>query len=91
MIFLARTIHMVFGLYSLGLIVYIILGYVVAPWAPRIRTLLEKFYLPLLDPIRTHIKPINIGNALVDISPMILLVALILLRSLLLSLLVPGF
>jgi len=91
MIFLARIIHMVFGLYAAGLIAYVILGYINVSWTPKIRMELGKFYVPLLDPIQKLVKPVKIGNALVDFSPFILLLAIMVVRSLLLGLLVPGF
>lgn len=91
MIFLARIIHMVFGLYAAGLMVYVILGYVTVSWKPKIHMELGKFYVPLLDPIQKAVKPVKIGDALVDLSVFILFLAIMIVRWLLLSLLVPGF
>lgn len=91
MVILARIIDTIFVLYAAGLFAYVLLGYINVSWALRIRMGLGKFYIPLLNPIEKIVKPVKIGSSLIDLSPLILLLAIIVVRILVLGLLVPGF
>ena len=90
--FLAQIIHTAIGAYSLGLIVYVVLSWTNNPQGNVFRVWLGRFYVPILELISKKIKPVSFkpGTA-IDLSPMILLFALYLLRGLAVSLLVPRF
>ena len=91
MIVLARITHMAFGLYAAGLIGYVVLSYINVSWAREIFMKLGKFYVPVLEPIQKNVKPVKAGNSLIDLSPFILLLGIIVIRSMVVSLLVPRF
>ena len=91
MIGLARIIHFCFGVYATGLIVYVLLGWFRTPETIRMGSWIGKYYEPALGPIRTRLKPVVFGATSVDISPMVLLVAIMALKYLEINLLVPGF
>ncbi len=76
-----QLINEIFNVYALGLVVYTVLSWINNPSANKIRAWLEKLYLPLLTFIRTKIKPINTGNKLMDFSPVILLVGIMIVRK----------
>jgi len=91
MVGLARIIHFCFGVYATGLIVYILLSWFHTPETIRLSSWIGKYYEPVLKPIRTRIKPVVLGATSVDISPMVLLIAIMALKYLAINLLVPGF
>lgn len=91
MYMLARLIHLLFGAYTMGLVVYTLLGWVRSPETARLSKWLGRYYEPLLKPIQQKIKPINLGGTFIDFSPMILIVALMLTRTLIINLLIPNF
>ena len=88
---LARLIHYGFSIYELGLLVYVFCAWVAHPAAHRLRMGLARWYEPVLAPIRGFIPLPHIGRAAVDFSPVILFIALSLLKNAVLSLLVPPF
>lgn len=68
---------------SLGLLVWIVLSYVVAfgriPFDHPIRRIYEvlsRLIEPILRPIRAVVPPVRVGGAALDLSPLILIVAL---------------
>ena len=90
--FLAQLIHTAIGAYSLGLIVYVVLSWTNIPQKHMFRVWLGRFYVPILELISKKIKPVSFKPGVaIDLSPMILLFALYLLRGLAVSLLVPRF
>ena len=90
--FLAQIIHAAIGAYSLGLIIYVVLSWTNIPQGNVFRVWLGRFYLPILELISKKIKPVSLKPGVaIDMSPMILLFALYLLRGLAVSLLVPRF
>lgn len=90
--FLAQLIHTAIGAYSLGLIVYVVLSWTNIPQENLFRVWLGRFYVPILELISKKIKPVSFKPGVaIDLSPMILLFALYLLRGLAVSLLVPRF
>ncbi len=72
-------------LYALGLLAYVILSWVQNPTAARIRDGLGRFYVPLLNPLRSVLKPIALGGTALDLSPIVLFLAITVLRRILLS------
>ena len=90
--FLAQLIHTAIGAYSLGLIIYVVLSWTNIPQGNEFRVWLGRFYVPILKLISKKIKPASLKPGVaIDLSPMILLFALYLLRGLAVSLLVPRF
>ena len=84
---IARLIHFVFNLYALGLLIYVVLGWIQNPSTEGARRWLEKFYLPFLTPLRQTIKPTNLGGNWVDLTPLVLLLLIWVARYILISLL----
>lgn len=72
-------------LYALGLLVYVILSWFDHPTAARIRNGLGRLYLPLLTPLRSALRPVVFGGAAIDLSPLVLLLAIFILRRILLG------
>jgi uncharacterized protein YggT (Ycf19 family) len=81
MVILARFIQVAFGLYALGLIVYCVLGWVRAPRTRPVWEKLGRVYRPVLAPVRSLVGPMPIGTVRLDVSPAIVLVALMIVRS----------
>lgn len=88
---MSRLIEMIISAYSLGLIVYLLLGWIHNMQTERARTWLSRLYDPVLVKIRAAVKPINVGATLLDLSPMILLIGLVVLKGLVLYLLPRGW
>ena len=86
-----RIIYLIFNVYALGLLVYIISSWIQHPQVDTARKWLGKWYLPFLIPLRNVIKPIKLGTSSLDITPMILLCAICLIRELVRSLFVVPF
>ena len=91
MIFLARLVHYAFSLYTLGLVIYIMCSWIAHPTAHAVHIRLARWYEPLLTPIRRMIPGLRLGGAMLDLSPVLLLIGLSVLRGLLISLLIPPF
>ena len=72
-------------LYALGLLIYVILSWVQNPTADRVREGLGRLYLPLLRPLRAALKPVIIGGTALDLSPIVLFLAITLVRRFFLS------
>ena len=90
--FLAQLIHTAIGTYSLGLIIYVVLSWTNIPQGNVFRVWLGRIYVPILELISKKIRPVSCKPGVaIDLSPMILLFALYLLRGLAVSLLVPRF
>ena len=91
MMLIARITHYAFSLYELGLVAYIICSWIAHPTAHAVRLWLARWYEPLLVPIRRLVPAPRFGYTAIDFSPVILFIALALLKSLIISLLVPPF
>jgi len=84
---IARIVYLAFNVYTLGLIVYAILLWLRSPRTDSVAERLAQYYEPLLRRIRDTVKPVPVGGSLIDLSPGILLVALLVVRQLVVSLL----
>jgi uncharacterized protein YggT (Ycf19 family) len=73
---LIRLFYIAINAYSFGLIAYVILSCINLPKAISTRLWLEKFYKPVLDQIKRILKPITVGSATLDLSPIILFFAI---------------
>jgi uncharacterized protein YggT (Ycf19 family) len=74
------------GLYELGLFAYMLSSWIMHPAASALRQRLAAAYEPVLVPIRRWIHAPRVGAANIDLSPIVLLVALGLSRRLLFAL-----
>ena len=73
-------INAVFNAASLAIIVYVFLGYFVQPYNP-IRQALSRFFEPIFIKVRKIVPPIG----MIDLSPLILLIALQILQTMVIS------
>ncbi|HEY5653589.1 MAG TPA: YggT family protein [Pontiella sp.] len=87
----ARFVHYAFTFYELGLLAYVLSGWIIHPTARRIHYTVGRWYEPLLIKIRAFSPAPRIGLTVLDISPVILFVLIALVRNVLISLLVPPF
>jgi len=88
---LARIVYYAFNIYALGLIAYVVCSWISGPRIATFRTWLHRWYIPFLSPIRRLLKPIRLGEVYLDLSSMILLIAIYLLREVVVSLLILPF
>lgn len=84
---ITRLIALIFDLYLLGLIVLAVASWAQHPTAYAIRRGLASFYEPFLKPIRERLRTFQAGNAQIDFSPLVLFVAIIVVREIVLQLL----
>ncbi len=87
MIALIRLIYALFNIYALGLVIYIVLSWIRGPFPGQARARLEPFYRPFLDGLRKAVGPLRVGGQMLDLSTAILLMAILLVRDLIVSLL----
>lgn len=78
-------VHLIFTVYTWGLIIYVILSWIQNPQAMQARQWLGRFYDPLLEPIRNLLGSFGAGGVQIDFSPFILLILLFVLERLVLS------
>ena len=86
---LARLLYLALNVYGLGLIVYGVCSWVQHPSTRELRNWLSKWYEPLLAPIRRRVKPVRMGAAMLDMAPLLLFVAIVVVQRLILALLYP--
>lgn len=82
MIFIYRIINLLFNLIILLIIADSLVSFFLPPWN-QIRSFLDRLVQPLLAPIRRIVPPI--GG--LDLSPLVLLLVIYILRSVIFSLL----
>ncbi|NPA26598.1 MAG: YggT family protein [Chloroflexi bacterium] len=80
--FLIRLINFAASAFNLFLLVYIITTYILAPWHPVRRSLAQVFE-PILRVIRRYVPPVG----MFDLSPLVLILLVEVLRQLLVGLL----
>lgn len=85
---LLQLVYLAVNIYSYGLVAYVVLSWVNHPQASQARTWLEKFYKPVLDPIKRILKPIKVGNTALDLSPIVLFFAIGLVGKLVMAFLI---
>lgn len=88
---LAAIIHYACSFYQLALVIYVVSSWIDHPSAETVRSHLARWFEPLLQPIRRSVPEVRIGYQRLDLSPILLFVGVALMKSLLLSLLVPPF
>lgn len=76
------------GLVALFVIIWIVLGYIVnfgrVPWGHPVRKVYDAMASvinPVLAPIRSVLPPLQMGGVALDLSPIVLILAVSLLRS----------
>jgi len=79
---LSYLVRLVFNAYAVGLLVYVIAGWIQSPAADRVRLFLSPFFAPFLAALNKHIRPVAVGTAQVDFTPWVLLFIVIILREL---------
>ncbi len=88
---LAQIVYLAFNVYTLGLMAYVVSGWVALPQAAEVRRFLDHWYTPPLELLRKYIRPIRTGSTHVDPTPVVLLLLLQIARNLLVNLLVTPF
>ncbi len=88
---LARGVHFLFTVYELGLVVYVVSGWILHPAASRFRQMAGRGYEPLLARIRSFVPGIRVGLSVIDLSPVVLFLGIAVVKGLVVSLLVPPF
>ena len=88
---MSRLVEIVISVYALGLIAYAILGWMRNVRTDAARRLLGRLYDPALARIRVAVKPVQLGTTMLDVSPAILLIGLVILKGLILYLLPRGW
>lgn len=73
-------LDLIVRIYSLGLLIFVFLGWFNSPQTAAARRWLSRYYEPVLIRIRQHVKPLQMGAGLVDISPAIFLIGLVMLQ-----------
>jgi uncharacterized protein YggT (Ycf19 family) len=87
---IAIILHYTFSFYELGLLAYVLCGWIAYPGSRRVRFCLAPWYEPMLSPIRRFLL-LRVGFTGLDLSPILLFAALALLKRVVISLLIPGF
>src|SRR5918993_731237 len=79
---LYRLIYIVLQAYLFGLIAYTLLSWIQDRRAEQARRWLGQFYEPVLAPLRAAIKPVRVGAGMLDLSPILLFVGILLAQRL---------
>jgi len=82
-----RIISWVCDVYLLGRIALAVASWAQHPVAYAIRRGIDPFYEPFLKPIRDRLRAFQAGNAQIDFSPLVLFIAVIVLREIVLGIL----
>lgn len=81
-----QVVALLLDLYRYAVLAWVILSWVqvssVHPLA-RVTTFLDRIIYPVILPLRRIIPPIRLGGALLDLSPIVLLILISLVRGLL--------
>lgn len=85
-----RLVDLVVSFYAMGLIAYSLLSWMRSPQTAKARAWLGRFYDPVLGKIRAVVKPLRVGNALLDVAPGVLLLGLMVLKRLVVYLMPKG-
>lgn len=80
---IARIIHFTFTVYIWIVIIRAVLSWIQVPSLYQLNVILFKLTEPLLKPIRKYIPPYKTGG--LDVSPMILIIALLFIDSFLIK------
>lgn len=73
-------LDLIVRIYSLGLLILVVLGWFSSSQTDAARKWLSQYYEPVLAKIRQHIKPVQVGAGLVDFSPAVFLIGLLMLQ-----------
>ena len=88
---MSRLIELVLFAYSMGLVVYSLLSWTGNPRMAGLRSWLAAYYEPLLSKIRAIVRPVPIGRSMVDLSSVIMLCGLVVLKHVILYLVPRGW
>ena len=73
---MCSSVYIIFRLFYYSLFAWIILSWIQVPHdhpIGQLKSVLEKFYERLLNPIRTRVPVLRVGMAGIDLSPLILI------------------
>jgi YggT family protein len=87
---LYRIVDFAISVYTLGLVVYSVLSWFRGAQTDKVRAWLARFYEPILKKLRSVIKPLRIGNSMLDVTPVLFLLALMVVKRLVVYLLPRG-
>ncbi|RQD73111.1 MAG: YggT family protein [Candidatus Syntrophonatronum acetioxidans] len=92
LVFVKNLINVAFNVLYYLLIARVILSFFAAnpygnPFLAKVKSVIFNITEPLLAPLRKIIPPVNMGGGYLDLSPLIALIVLSILRSVLLSIL----
>ena len=86
-----QLLFLALDFFTLALFVYVVLSWIRNPTTDQARMWLGRFFEPILRPIRQLLGTINLGGMGLDLAPLVLFLAVIVLRRLLSGMLVPTF
>lgn len=87
---LARMVEVAAWAYNVGLLAYVVAGYLRARWAARLERTLAPLYEPALRMVRGWFAPVRLGRGRLDLSPLLLFVLVALLRWMAVYILIGG-
>jgi hypothetical protein len=87
MVSLIRLIYFLFNGYALGLLLYMVLPFLPGEVCVQLRRLLEPAYISILRKIGASIRPVEFRGRTIDLSPFLMLGAILAIRSILVHLL----
>lgn len=88
---LVKLVTLVFNIYGLGLFVYVLCSWVKHPKIKNVENWLKPWYEPIFERVRRVIKPIPAGRVRLDISPMVILIGIVIVRKVILALLLMPY
>lgn len=84
----AEIFYLAFNAYALGLLAFVITTWIRHPRVEPARVWLSAWYEPVLLAMRRRIRPVRLGQSRVDLTPVLLFLAIVLLRQIVVALLV---
>ena len=81
MLGLSTLVRAIFDVFAVGLLVYVLAGWIQHPTAVKVRQFLTPFYTPFLTPLRDRLRPVVAGHTSIDISPAVLLLIAVVVRE----------
>lgn len=84
-------LDLIVRIYSLGLLILVVLGWFGSPQTDAARRWLSRYYEPVLAKLRQHVKPVQMGSGMVDFSPAIFLIGLVMLQRIVAGMAPRGF
>lgn len=86
-----QLVALAFNIYGLGLFIYVLCSWVHHPKVRKVENFLNPWYEPLFARVRKVIKPIPVGTIKLDLTPMIVLIGIVIVRKVSLALLMMPY